>query len=79
MTGYENNAAEFEEFVEKSRARWNLCILDEEKPTPGTVWSKACNESWYLLALQKVRHDEWNNFVNKAYWVHLHLGSEKPN
>ena len=70
---YEN---EFEEFVEHSRARWNL--LSERDYRPGKPWSKSRNDSTYLLALQNVKRDEWLNDGNIELWEFLHVG-DLPN
>ena len=55
---------------------WDLFGVD---PFPGTPWSKSFNDSGFLLALQKVKHDEWLNDENRGCWQFLHVGSEEPN
>ncbi len=85
MTGYQNNAAEFEEFVEDTQTRHLYYTLSSDNPRRAlmavgpTPFSKACNESWFLLALQNVPRDEWMKLQNKPYWQYLHLGSSEPN
>ena len=81
MTGYENNAAECEEFIDDSQTRHLYYTLSRDDPNvrPEKPFSKACNESWFLLALQNVPQDDWMKLENKLYWQYLHLGSEEPN
>ena len=67
-----------EEFIIESQARRLLCHVGDPDPRPGRAWSKPNNDPAFLLALQKVKPDEWMNDENKIYWEHLHIGSDLP-
>lgn len=79
MTGYENTAAEFEEFLDDIQTRHLYNTLSNDDPTPGKAWSRACNESWFLLAMQNMPRDSLMKIENKLYWQFLHVGSDEPN
>ena len=74
MRTYED---EFEKFVVETGARWNLC-LSYADPLPGKIWSKARNDSEFLLALQNVEPDKWHADGNMELWKFQHIGGELP-
>ena len=85
MTSFANEFEKFEEFnkfdefIDEAQTRHLYFTLSSDEPPPSMLFSKACNESWFLLALQNVPRDEWMNLENKLYWQYLHIGSEEPN
>lgn len=79
MTGFQNSAAELEKFIDDTQSRHLYYTLGGKDPKPKEPWSEACNESWFLLALQNVPRDELMKLENKPYWQYLHIGSSEPN
>ena len=68
--------ADDERFAIESQAR--RVLISKGDARPGQPWSRTCNDSSFLHALQQVESDDWLNDENDIYWKFLHIGDE-PN
>ena len=68
-----------QDFIALNVKRRLAATFGEDDPAPGMPWSAAFNDPIFILALEKVKPDEWNNSCNERCWTHLHIGSEEPN
>ena len=66
------------DFVALNLKRQLWVTFGNKDPAPGMPRSAAFNDPIFILALQKVKPDEWNNSCNERCWTHLHIGSDHP-
>ncbi len=68
-----------QEFISLSVTRRLAVTFGEDDPALGEPWSSVYDDPLFLMQLQKVGHDQWNDIVIKPYWQFLHVGSDLPN
>ena len=67
------------EFVELNMKRKLAVKSGEDDMAPGMYWSASCGDPLFLMKLQKIGHDRWDEIGVREYLMFLHIGSEKPN
>ena len=68
-----------QEFISLSVTRQLAVKSGEDDPALGEPWSSVYDDPLFLMHLQNVHRDQWDEIGIREYWQFLHVGSEKPN